>query len=528
MNNQKIFILGLDGADYHYVKYLMKLDVLPNLKKIAQNGIFCPLRSTEPPNSFPAWTSFSTGVNPGKHGIFYPAIFRDGSYRGRIVKSTDIKVPTIWRLFSEVGVSVGLINLPMTYPPHPINGFMVTSILTPGLHSNFTYPENLKFEILKKFPNYQIETPMNEGIDKFYECAKIRKKLITYLFDKYKTDIKVAIFTELDRIQHKYWNNSDVINNYYVFMDQIVGELWNRYGTDSNFIIVSDHGFGPSLIKFNVNVWLKKLGLLEFNEEKIEDSLSRIKTKFLEKVKPYFKKVFTKLCIIEDIRKIRRKILGEHEDSTVAELADKIDWTKTKAYFREDMGIRINLRGREVQGIVPQEEYYPLLEYIITEAKKLKDEYHGHFFIKGGLLAHDIYQGEMADFAPDLQFKFHSFYNRCPRVNWGKNKKIIELNDENPGRHMEDGIFLAIGPVINNNFNGRLRIIDVAPNILFIKGLNIPKYMDGKIVKEIYKESFLEKNKISFSDLSLHIDEEIPHEADAEEIKSRLKDLGYM
>ncbi|GAG51016.1 unnamed protein product, partial [marine sediment metagenome] len=140
---KKVIVIGLDGAspEIFFDKWG---DELPNLKKIRERGIAGPLTSSVPPVTAPAWASFATGCNPGKHGI-YDFLYRDEkNHKVRPVTSESIKVPTFYEILKENGMKSVLINLPLSYPPKTDN-ITITSLLTQG--DEFIFPKQLKIEI---------------------------------------------------------------------------------------------------------------------------------------------------------------------------------------------------------------------------------------------------------------------------------------------------------------------------------------------------------------------------------------------
>src|SRR5574340_224552 len=67
---QRVFVIGFDGMDPTLARRYMDEGKLPNLKALAEQGGFRRLKSTQPSESPTAWSSFATGVNPGKHSIY--------------------------------------------------------------------------------------------------------------------------------------------------------------------------------------------------------------------------------------------------------------------------------------------------------------------------------------------------------------------------------------------------------------------------------------------------------------------------
>ncbi len=126
-----IAIVGLDGATWDLAGPFMEAGEMPTLRRLVTRGVSGVLRSTTPPVTFPAWSSFMTGVNPGKHGIFDFTRRLPGTYEIAFVTSRDRRVPTIWQLLSEAGRRVAVLGVPTTYPPEAVNGIVVGGFDSP-------------------------------------------------------------------------------------------------------------------------------------------------------------------------------------------------------------------------------------------------------------------------------------------------------------------------------------------------------------------------------------------------------------
>src|ERR1044072_4814128 len=149
--------IGPGGATVYIITPLAGAGRLPVLSRLIAEGASAPLRSTILPNSFPGWASCTTGTSEGMHGVFSPFIKNSSSYTVRAMSGRDIMTRHVWDLLSdERGRSV-VLNVPTCYPPEPLDGVMVTGMLTPGLASEFTYPASLKQELLAAVPDYVIE-----------------------------------------------------------------------------------------------------------------------------------------------------------------------------------------------------------------------------------------------------------------------------------------------------------------------------------------------------------------------------------
>ena len=177
----KIIIVGFDALCWEYMNYLISRGGLPNFSKLRKQSVFGPLRSAYPPGTYIAWPSFMTGVNPGKHSLFYPILFKEKfDYEGSPFNTSMIKYPTIYEMLSD-NFSVGVINQPAAFPPIEVNGFFTSK--PPSQNSDFTYPKSLQSKILAKFPEYgkplernkNPKITMEDAIDKLslnYEVSK--------------------------------------------------------------------------------------------------------------------------------------------------------------------------------------------------------------------------------------------------------------------------------------------------------------------------------------------------------------------
>ena len=123
----KLLIIGIDGATLDLILPWVESEHLPTIGRLIKSGVHGDLASTLPPVTSPAWPTFMTGCNPGKHGVF-DFIQPTGSDFS-LVNATKIKQPTIWQRLSSAGYRVGVLNVPVTYPPKPLNGFMISGIV---------------------------------------------------------------------------------------------------------------------------------------------------------------------------------------------------------------------------------------------------------------------------------------------------------------------------------------------------------------------------------------------------------------
>ena len=128
----RIVMIGWDGATFDLIPPGSAEGKLPTIARLMAAGVHGPLRSTMPPWTFPAWTSFMTGKNPGKHGIFDFFRPRPGTYDLEFVNGGHRRGATFWKILGDAGRKVVSISMPCTFPPEPVNGVMISGFDFPG------------------------------------------------------------------------------------------------------------------------------------------------------------------------------------------------------------------------------------------------------------------------------------------------------------------------------------------------------------------------------------------------------------
>ena len=550
----------MDGASPDLIERWM--DDLPNLKKIKENGVFGSLNSTIPPFSCPAWNCFMTGKNPGKIGIFDFQVglgqFDVSSYPA-IVNLTYQDSLSFWDIISDVGLKVGIINVPLTYPPTELNGFMVSGFLTPPDATDYTYPEELRDEIYRFIPNYEptefvemtapeLMRRREEGfLDANSLCIENTSRISDYLLRNKRWDVFVTVFTPLDRLQHYFWHHMDenhpkydesqaqkyrnVIKDFYQKLDGIIGELEGKLDEETNIIIMSDHGFGPAYGYFHINNFLRESGFLSVEKP------GRIKvlSNYILKGSKHLLRFIAKLGILE-LPFIKGAILGEK--SWIRKLTPKniklehpymrsrsfldIDWKNTKAYAFGNNKIFINLKGRESKGIIEEGDEY---EKIVRELKNalygVRSPLTGKPLFAKIYEKKEIYKGKHTKEAPDLVVmgKEISF-----KMGTGKGE-VFEIPGLQSGDHRQEGLIMMKGPDIKGGKRISADILDIAPTVLYMEGIAIPSDIDGRVLKEVLNIDY----EIEYQEpISREKDVHKYSEEENIELQKRLKGLGYM
>ncbi len=513
--HHKVIVLGIDGLSPKIMESMMQSGKLPHFSRLKSEGAYRELATTNPPQSPVAWAAFSTGKNPGKTGIF-DFILRDPKDYSLELSLSNIKGDKVhpliqdkrfWHYTSDRKIPTVIIGCPLTFPPDPVYGKMLSGMGVPdilGTQGTFTFytseplPENkttggkvfhvyksrmlkmdligpkissltgkikhtvvpfkvvskdersayfitqgrtfelkvgqwsdwqsvsfktgvfkkmkgiLKFYLVSLEPEFnlyispinydpknsyfKISYPknyakelsteigpfytqgmpvdtwaLNEGRlseDAFLEHAQMvfdeRVRMLDYELERFKAGVFFFYFGVSDSIQHMFWRQFEtpsskyqkIIYDWYEKMDVVLGNVMRQVNKDDDTLIVlSDHGFGPFTRAQHINSWLRRNGFLELKD--------------------------------------KEALRGQ-------ELLSDVDWSQTKAYAVGFGGIYINQKGREKEGIVPQEEGDSLKQTIAQKLEKWVDENNGMPVVSHVYFKENIFHGHQSFDAPDI------------------------------------------------------------------------------------------------------------------------------
>ena len=287
-----MLIIGIDGASPKVAGPMLKEGRLPNLARIAEQGVSGRLRSVLPLYSPRIWTTIATGRKPADHGII-AFVKKSDSDDKQLYLSDDRKVPALWNILSSQGRSVGVVNWWTTFPLEKIDGVMVSDHFFPEqvqmIKQTFkdaretsgalVYPESWSERaealIADRSPVTEIANPF-AGTITLPHWANIRflteqfetdgdiTRVTRGLSADFDLDVTMVLLPGLDRVSHWLWGNlepahlypealqpnaeervggAEALRVYYEYVDRLVGLLSTDYGPDDLVIVMSDHGF---------------------------------------------------------------------------------------------------------------------------------------------------------------------------------------------------------------------------------------------------------------------------------------------
>ena len=453
---EKVAIIGQDCGDPTLV-FERWLGDLPNLRRLAEAGLWGRLESCVPPVTVPAWSCMASGRDPGTLGVYGFRSRRDWTYEDLgLATNLEIRQLRLWDYAARAGLPSITVGVPQTFPIiRPPRGCQVTCFLTPSTSSPYTHPPELAEEIAGLVGEYLLDVSDLQNSDKpallgqIHKMADQRFQVCRHLLTTRPWRLFWMVEMGVDRIQHAFWQYMDpqhrlhqpghmlagAIHDYYVFIDRHIGELLKVLDPANTAIwIVSDHGAQRLDGGFCLNDWLIREGYL-----------------------------FMKTPVTA-----RRRF----------ELAD-VDWSRTRVWG--DGGYTgqcfINRAGREPQGLVPAEQYGALRDELIAKLEALPDH-------EGRPMGNRVYKpeqlyAETTGFPPDLIVLFGNL--RWRAVGKLGHAALYTFEGE-PGtedaNHAQQGLYILSHPSLPHSVRDA-SLYDVTPTTLALLGLKPPRGLRG-------------------------------------------------
>jgi predicted AlkP superfamily phosphohydrolase/phosphomutase len=555
----RVMIVGLDGATLDLIRPWAESGILPTFQRLFREGSYGKLRSTMPPLTPAAWSSFLTGVNPGKHGIFDFTGHRDDGEGSYIVQSVRRHAPSLWQLASRGGKRVIVYNVPVTYPPERVNGLMISGLMTPPDAKDAAFPPELQEELEQVVPGHSFFS--NHGLfRKGYEVEFVKMLMdhhqknfeaARYLMHKQPWDLLVVEFQHSDTAGHFLWRYmedggvgltgeakeivANAMRDIYRDLDAKLGTLIQEAGEDTRVIIMSDHGHGPMKHYFIVNTFLLEKGFIRLKPDVFTSLKYRL---FMLGFSPAL--VYSALLKIKPTEKLRttenaRVVTAKERAKRIFISLEDVDWSRTRAYSDGYGGpIYVNLKGREAHGIVePGKEYEEVLEGLTQALLSIKEPGTDQPLIGEIHRGRDVYSGPFADRGPDLIFFPKNWeYNSAGKLEFNTRRWLVPAKNRT-GHHRMDGIFFAAGPGIRQGFEvSGASILDIAPTALALLRLPVPEEMDGSVLRQMMTPELSEDLEITYSPAGVSTPDWVPVEEmsieDEEILLTRLRNLGYI
>jgi predicted AlkP superfamily phosphohydrolase/phosphomutase len=517
MNPPKVLLFGLDAAEPNFLRHWSQAGVMPFLREFYEDGATGVLRSTIPPYTPTAWTSITTGVNPGRHGVFGFTRLTSNMQEA-FVDANVCGCKTIWEYLTDQGRPSLVLNVPITYPPRDLNGVLVSGMGTPPGIQKFVSPASYQERIDSLVPGYVPDVSIDgsvavserrswAAVDQIEAALGQRLSLAEHLLASEPWEFAMLVLEAPDRLQHLFWRRlspsappspeRDRLLRIYQQMDEGMRRLANvaRHEGPVVVIVVSDHGFQDWNWTLFANNLLRKHGLLALRRGLSLSSVAR--------------------SLPSPLRRIAARMVSGTISRKHGPDSGQIDWARTRAFSGKVFEQGIYVRGDESPSAFRDETRSCL------ETLPCPDGSSGA--ISELLEREDVYDGPRTTEAPTFFPRF-----TFPGVMMSGSLSHGELwesqSKSEGGTHHEDGVILAMGPEVQRADSLIADAQDVAPSVLQLLGAPVPRALDGAQISPITRGVVDER------DMPIERTEDLIStytEEQEREITDHLRGLGY-
>jgi predicted AlkP superfamily phosphohydrolase/phosphomutase len=281
----RVVMIGVNGMEWDILRPLLLQNKLPNLASVIKRGVYGKLQTVSAPNCPRVYCTIFTSTKPEEHGV-------TGFIVGGITANTNmLKQEPFWSILSKKGVTVGMANVPATFPVLPVNGYMISGMLTRGKNcedgvlcapklsevegGSPVYPLALKSELMNKVGDFYIDCErmpaaeelkghesqvISTWLEKVQVIRDQQTKLFDYLLTNRPTEFTWLVQSCEDRTGHWLYPiapynagynakinavRPDAFPSQYIAFDKVLGTILKHVDSNTYLMIVSDHGIKP-------------------------------------------------------------------------------------------------------------------------------------------------------------------------------------------------------------------------------------------------------------------------------------------
>jgi predicted AlkP superfamily phosphohydrolase/phosphomutase len=430
---KKAVVLGLDGVPYTRLKRFAEEGLMPCVKELVGQGTFAPMDTALPEISSTAWTSFMTGMNPGKHAVYGFMDLDPKSYKLQFMNFNSVKTPTIWDYLSREGRRSIVLNIPTTYPARDLVGVLISGFVAIDMKraafpsSLVPYLEEVGYKLDVDTSTFKKST--DAFVDELWDALDKREKVLWHLLTNEQWDLYIGVITETDRLHHYLWaaiedeghKYHSFFKDYYKRVDAFIGRVREKVGPEPLFMIMSDHGFCEIQKEVYLNTWLREQGYLEFAENPPKS----------------------------------------HQDILPA----------TRAFNMDPARIYIHRKNAYAKGSVEEKDAPALIDEIAEKLKTLTVD--GKPVIDKIFRKNEIYKGYYLPQGPDLVMLPHRGFDLKGTIS----QPSVAGRSVLTGMHTQDDAVLFVNRPVKKA--GKAHINDLAATVLAHLNVPVPPEVDG-------------------------------------------------
>lgn len=493
-----LVIIGLDGGDPQRIERWAAEGYLPAIAQLMQRGCYAQTGGPELIIEHGIWTSILSGISRFRHGYYYFRQLVPGSYSLKTVKATDFDAPPFWNHLTGSAKRVLLVDPPEAGLQPNLNGVQILNwaAYTPSDPDSFiftTQPAALREELITRFgpplrsPDKHQSSPKEDEkiLNQLLTNAQKKGAVVRYLLAREPFDVIYTCFVETHSASHQFYKYSaapqaderlqDAMRQVYQAVDHEIGLILAQLSENAHVVLIApvgiedDYPTGGLTESFLHQLGYqadpqpqshRKKGPMDIARALIPESLRALLSRYLLS------------------REKREAILA-------AQFRAGTDWARTRAFAIPSAYtslIRVNLRGREPQGIVaPGAEYEALLDELENDLRALIDPISGQPAVRDIYRTQQIFSGDIPQDLPDLFVNWN-----CTHFMQQVNHPRAVLTQQKPDffrrtDHTVHGFLAACGPAIRAG--GRVEEVDIlsiAPMLLRLAGCAVPETMLAK------------------------------------------------
>ena len=547
----KVLLVGVDAACRPVLAPMFEEGRLPTLEGLFESGVTDDLESGVPPWTPSMWPTIYTGTNPGKHGVF--GFLRFSGYDYDVVNASHVREPALWELLDEAGHSSVVVNVPVTHPPRAFDGALIPGYAAP--EDPTCHPEGLLSEVREAVGDYRVYTEHradpDEALAEYRRAVRSRGEAFRYLADREDPEFGFVQFQATDTVFHEHPGDLELAAGVYEAVDEQVAATIDACDPDV-VIVASDHGIGEyDGYGVRMNDVLVDAGLAEttdgggmpswvpiregrLREGRADDEAGDGPDVLERGVGAVAAAGITPRRVGKALERVGLKdaVASALPGDVVRAGGRRVDFANSTAYMRAriELGVRVNLRGREPEGTVPREEYEAVRDRLIELFSGLETP-EGEPVFETVARREDVYEGPEVEYAVDVV--------TIPRdYDHFLTADLLEAPFGEPGQpwnHKRHGTIALSGEGVDAAAPlGEPHVRDVAPTVLAAMGVPASDRMDGgalPAVEAAGERAYGARDEAATEEGATEADRtetDATAEEAVEAVEDRLANLGYI
>ena len=496
-NAPSVVVLGLDMGDGDLVQMWIQSGDLPNLAALMTEGTWVDLDSTAEILHTSTWPTFATGTLPGRHGVYYPFQPKSGEQKAQHVAPEYYGARSFWSLADRAGKRCLIYDVPETFPEADFKGRAIFEWGTWAWYGEpASHPAALRSDLETQFGKYPLgmeamrlglarpsQTMLDEKLPKSVEH---KRASLEWLMRKEPWDLVVAGFCETHPAGHYFWpegvskpNGADdprfrQMKAVYVAIDKAIGQLRAVLPPTTTLLVTSGDGVRPNHAGWHLlPTVLERFGYQNAPTPGSQAG-GKKKRSLLGTIKAMVPPAGRRWIADRLPWSLRNKI-GAHIEA-------QVHWAGTKAFtLPTDLEgcIRINLKGREPEGIVEPSDYARLCAEIRDRMMTLVNPATGRSAVRKVWLVSEAFPGARLDQLPDIVVSWNDEAPLDAVDAPGMERVALKSPDPRTGTHSISGFLVGAGPGVTARARIHGHLVQVAPTILKILGISAAAEVDG-------------------------------------------------